>query len=230
MADLLLMQSLCGDIPSQYNLGRASRHALGPKPKRGGMRITKVYTKTGDKGTTRLVDGTTMSKDCARVEAYGCVDELNSCIGFSRSLLRDQAVEGSPILKLDVGMERIQNDLFVMGGQLATPPRARWEGMVTLVAEDVARLENELDQMNEALKPLQEFILPHGSALVSSLHIARTVCRRAERRAVTLSGEEDVQEHVLIYLNRLSDFLFVGARWATHIRGEAEAYWRRTSP
>ena len=164
------------------------------------------------------------------MEAYGCVDELNSCIGMCRSLLQEDSADGAPIAKLDVMLERIQNDLFVMGGQLATPPSGRWEGMVTLTSDDVSRLENELDAMNGDLEPLKEFILPHGSSLVSSLHIARTVCRRSERRAVTLAGEDDVHEQVLVYLNRLSDFLFVAARWATHVRGEVEAYWRRTTP
>ena len=193
------------------------------------MRITKVYTKTGDKGTTRLVDGSSTPKDCPRVEAYGCVDELNSCIGMSRSLIQSSASVDDEILTLDACLMRIQNDLFVMGGQLATPPGAGWEGMVTLVASDVARLEDELDAMNDDLTPLKEFILPHGSQVVSSLHIARTVCRRGERRVVSLMGEEDVQEQILIYLNRLSDFLFVAARWSTHIKGEAEVYWGRTS-
>jgi cob(I)alamin adenosyltransferase len=193
------------------------------------MRITKVYTKTGDKKTTRLVDGSSMPKDCSRVEAYGCVDELNSCIGMSRSLIQSTSGAGDDILGLDACLMRIQNDLFVMGGQFVTPPGAGWDGMVTLVASDVSRLEDELDAMNDVLTPLQEFILPHGSQVVSSLHVARTVCRRGERRVVSLMGEEDVDEQILIYLNRLSDFLFVAARWSTHIKGEEEVYWGRTS-
>lgn len=185
------------------------------------MRITKVYTRTGDKGTTRLVGGQAVSKDDARIEAYGTVDELNAILGLVR-------VTHGRTDRLDGILQRIQNDLFNVGSDLATRSADRWEGMFRVGAEDVTTLEGWIDDLNGDLAPLKEFILPGGGPVGAQLHQARTVCRRAERRVVTLMAlEDDVGGGVLTYLNRLSDLLFVLGRWAAKELGEPEVYWQR---
>ena len=178
-----------------------------------GNRLSKIYTRTGDDGSTGLGDGSRVPKDGARVEAYGTVDELNSTIGV---LL---AIPGLPD-KVVACLTEIQHELFDMGGELCIP------GHYAVKAEHVSRLEDELDEFNDALPPLKEFILPGGGPAAAACHIARTVARRAERRVLTLSREETVSPEVLKYLNRLSDLLFVLARvLARHERG-AEVLWR----
>ena len=178
-----------------------------------GNRLSKIYTRTGDDGSTGLGDGSSVRKDSARVEAYGTVDELNSVVGV---LL---AVPGLPPEVTDC-LTEVQHELFDLGGELCIP------GHQMIRAEQVARLEASLDAFNEALPPLKEFILPGGGPAAAAYHLARTVARRAERRAWTLAGAEQVNPELLKYLNRLSDLLFVMARvLARHERG-AEVLWK----
>lgn len=191
------------------------------------MRITKVYTRTGDKGQTRLVGGQKVRKDSARIDAYGDVDELNTVLGIVRVEVK-RATGAAALADLDGWLHQVQNDLFNLGSDLATRTDDRWEGMRLVHEGDVARLEGEIDRMNEVLPALEEFILPGGGPVGASLHLARTVCRRAERRTITLANEEDVNPQAVVFLNRLSDWLFVASRWAARAAGEAEVFWDRT--
>lgn len=177
-----------------------------------GNRLSKIYTRTGDDGTTGLGDGSRTPKDSARVEAYGTVDELNSHLGV---LL---ACDGVPedIRELLV---HIQHALFDLGGELCVP------GMETIHDADVASLEHTLDHYNADLPRLKEFILPGGGIAAAQCHIARTVCRRAERRVVTLARDEAVRPQVVHYLNRLSDLLFVLCRVLARASGHGEVMW-----
>jgi len=178
-----------------------------------GNRLSKIYTRTGDDGTTGLGDGTRVAKDGARVEAYGTVDELNSTVGV---LL---AVPGLPDAVVKC-LTEVQHELFDMGGELCIP------GHQVITEQHVTRLEDALDGFNDALPPLKEFILPGGGPAAAACHVARTVARRAERRTWTLAREETVSPDVLKYLNRLSDLLFVLARvLARHEQG-SEVLWR----
>ncbi len=172
------------------------------------MRITRVYTKSGDAGETSLVDGSRVSKADPRVVAYGDVDELNSWLGLVRTRLNDE--------ELDQELGRIQNELFIIGADLASPltievPRIR--------EEQVVQLEGLIDRLLEDLEELREFILPGGSEAAGSLHIARTIARRAERQVVALAAAAEINPQTLIYLNRLSDLLFVMARTANKRAG-----------
>lgn len=197
------------------------------------MRITKVYTRTGDRGQTRLVGGAAVRKDAARIEAYGTVDELNAIVGLVRTWNHRSAGDGAPedaIQRLDRELKAIQNDLFNVGADLATPADARWEGMHRVGQAEVERLESWIDGLNADLPPLKEFILPGGGPVGAFFHQARTVCRRGERRVLSMMDHEtDVGEGVLQYLNRLSDYLFVAGRWAAKALGEAEYLWERPS-
>ena len=178
-----------------------------------GNRLSKIYTRTGDDGTTGLGDGSRVAKDSPRVEAYGTVDELNSALGV---LL---AVPGLPD-KVIQCLTDVQHELFDMGGELCIP------GHIAIKAAQVSRLEQELDAFNEALPALKEFILPGGGPAAAACHFARTIARRAERRVWTLAKAETVSPEVVKYLNRLSDLLFVVARvLARHERG-TEVLWR----
>ena len=177
-----------------------------------GHRLSKIYTRTGDEGKTGLGDGSRVSKDDLRVEAFGTVDELNSAIGIVLAFDPPQAI-GSCLLE-------IQHDLFNLGGELCIP------GHTIIVAADIARLEEQLDSFNVHLPPLKEFILPGGSKAASLCHVARTICRRAERRVVSLMRNEAVNPELLRYLNRLSDFLFVIARVLARSEGGSEVLWR----
>ena len=175
------------------------------------MRITRVYTKTGDSGQTSLVDGSRVSKDDARVCAYGDVDELNSCLGLARVGLEDA--------ELDELLGVIQNELFILGADLASPlptPVPR------IGDEHVAGLERVIDRLMEELAPLREFILPGGTRAAAQLHLARTIARRAERLVVALAARTEVGTPALIYLNRLSDLLFVMARVTNQRAGRSE--------
>lgn len=178
----------------------------------------KIYTKTGDAGETSLLGGSRVRKDHKRIEAYGTVDELNSVIGQARA-----AWEGSPI---DDEILRIQADLFEIGAFLATiAPNDKFRGP----AEDrIGQLEAAIDRMEKELEPLQTFILPGGSAAAAGLHVARTVCRRAERLVVSLEEISDDMSRALQYLNRLADYLFVAARYANHAQGVADVAWKRS--
>ena len=184
------------------------------------VKLNKIYTRTGDDGSTGLVDGSRLSKDDLRVRAYGDVDETNAVIGLVRVHLENRT--------LDDRLSRIQNDLFDLGGDLATPlPKegeADSEYALRMVESQTQRLEQELDALNADLEPLNSFILPGGNPPAAYLHQARTVCRRAERICVALSKEEAVNPHALTYLNRLSDFLFVAGRWAND-QGKADVKW-----
>lgn len=164
----------------------------------------KIYTKTGDKGTTSLIGGTRVSKAHLRINTYGTVDELNSFIG----LLRDQPVNES---RKDL-LKEIQDRLFTIGSHLAMDYEVSKKQLPDLLPTDVTRLETEMDAMDATLPELRHFILPGGHQSVSFAHLARTVCRRAERMIVELNGEEEVEDHIIIYMNRLSDFLFVLSR------------------
>ena len=186
--------------------------------------LTKIYTKTGDDGTTGLGSGERRKKFDLRVEAYGTVDETNAAIGMARlSTGSDPA-----LADLDAMLMRIQNDLFDLGADLSTPPTDEDLGYEPLrvVPAQVERLEAEIDRLNADLSPLNSFVLPGGSAPAAALHVARTVSRRAERLSVELAETEPgkVSESVRRYLNRLSDFLFVAARW-TNDKGATDVLW-----
>ena len=181
--------------------------------------LNRIYTRTGDGGETGLGDGSRVAKDSARVAAYGTVDEVNATLGLVRLGATGE---------MGLAIARIQNDLFDLGADLATPdlagdatakyPRLR------IQAGQVARLESEIDAMNADLAPLRSFVLPGGSTLAAHLHLARTVCRRAERLAVTLSAGEEVNAEAVKYLNRLSDWLFVASRVANQ-NGAGDVLW-----
>jgi cob(I)alamin adenosyltransferase len=178
----------------------------------------KIYTKTGDKGETALFGGKRVSKDNLRIEAYGTVDELNSGIGVCRAM--------NPPQKVDQQLIKIQNQLFVLGADLASPMGTRQKYKVPrLEAADIHYLEKSIDEVEILNDPLRRFILPGGSIIAAQLHLARTVCRRAERRVVHLSKKETVNHKSIIYLNRLSDFLFVLARWMNKSENVIETKW-----
>jgi cob(I)alamin adenosyltransferase len=179
----------------------------------------KIYTKTGDKGTTALVGGRRVSKGDLKIESYGTVDELNSWIG----LVRDQPINES---RLDL-LKEIQDRLFTIGADLASEPeQVRKKPIPSLLEEDITLLENEMDKMDTELPPLRSFVLPGGNQSVSFAHLARTVCRRAERLVIRLSEEEEVNPMVIKYINRLSDYLFVLSRKMTQEAGSEEITWK----
>lgn len=178
----------------------------------------KIYTKTGDKGDTSLFGGQRVPKDALRIEAYGTVDELNSVLGIVRADNKEK--------EIDSIIDRIQNELFDLGADLATPRSQSSKSIKRIEAKDSKHLEKEIDQLEEHLKPLKTFILPGGSPVAARLHFARTVCRRAERSVVRLSRNEDIGDGITIYLNRLSDLLFVLARYANHATGVSETKWK----
>lgn len=184
------------------------------------VKLNKIYTRTGDDGSTGLVDGSRLSKASPRVSAYGDVDETNAIIGLVRLHLESR--------RLDAMLARIQNDLFDLGADLATPlPKEDEEDSeyaLRMVAAQSTRLEEELDALNTDLEPLNSFVLPGGSPPAAYLHQARTVCRRAERMCVDMLGATPVNPHALTYLNRLSDFLFVAARWCND-QGQSDVKW-----
>jgi cob(I)alamin adenosyltransferase len=177
-----------------------------------GHRLSKIYTRTGDKGTTGLGDGSRVDKDHVLVEAFGAVDELNSCIG----LIRAQDLPHG----LDEQLGEIQHDLFDLGGELSVP------GYQVINGEYVARLEKTLDRYNADLPMLKEFILPAGGKATAHCHLARTVCRRAERRAFTASRSVTINSEAIAYLNRLSDLLFVIARVLARFEQGQEVLWQ----
>ncbi|HEY4128021.1 MAG TPA: cob(I)yrinic acid a,c-diamide adenosyltransferase [Gammaproteobacteria bacterium] len=176
-----------------------------------GNRLSKIYTRTGDDGTTGLGDGTRVHKDDARVEAYGTVDELNSVIGMLLAEPVSVDIRGC--------LTRVQHELLDLGGELCIP------GYTAITPEHISRLENELDGFNAPLPPLKEFILPGGSRAAAVCHLARTVCRRAERRTYSLHSKTPVSPHALEYLNRLSDLLFVLGRVIARHDNGTEVLW-----
>lgn len=179
------------------------------------VKLTKIYTRTGDKGTAGLVDGSRVSKASERMAAIGDVDEANAVIGVAIAALADE-----PLCEQ---LRRIQNEMFDLGADVATPGEI--EGALRIVPSQVERIEREIDAMNDALDPLRSFILPGGSAEVAALHHARTVVRRAERSAVALSQAETINPDALAYLNRLSDLLFVAARFIAARQG-GDVLWQ----
>jgi cob(I)alamin adenosyltransferase len=178
------------------------------------VRLNKIYTRTGDDGTTGLGSGARRRKDDLRVEAYGTVDEANAAIGLARlSTVDDKPIDGM--------LSAIQNDLFDLGADLCTPPSdapPAYEPL-RIVEAQVDRLEREIDQLNAGLAPLRSFVLPGGTSAAAALHLARTICRRAERLMVALAAQEPVGAPALKYVNRLSDFLFVASRYVNHKAG-----------
>ena len=187
------------------------------------IRINKVYTRTGDAGRTRLIGGEKRWKDDARVEAYGTVDELNSEIGLCRELLKEQKEDQfSPLICF---LKSVQNELFNLGSQLAAAEDRDTENLPQLSDDAISKLETEIDTVNESLSELTSFVLPGGSVINAQFHMARNVCRRAERRTVTLSRNETVVPENIRYLNRLSDALFVWSRWVSHILGDTKNFW-----
>ena len=193
------------------------------------MRITKVYTRTGDAGQTRLAGGQQVWKDCLRVEAYGTVDELNASVGLVRAMNADVAAKTVATTQLEEDLRWVQNKLFDVGSILATTPGQTFPNMPEVTAKDVTKLEEMIDRCQEELAPLKEFILPGGGKVSATLHQARTICRRAERICIRLSREEPVAAELNKYLNRLSDALFVLARWVSKTQGEPEFLWQRES-
>jgi cob(I)alamin adenosyltransferase len=182
------------------------------------MRLTRLYTRAGDAGRTRLADGREVDKDSRRVEAYGTVDELNSQLGVARASGLDAEIE--------TDLARIQNELFDLGADLATPEDTEVSFPVPRILTDqVAKLEKRIDVFTESTGPLENFVLPGGAPGAAALHVARTVCRRAERAVAALSREETIGEAILPYLNRLSDLLFAMARFENQQREVAEPLW-----
>jgi cob(I)alamin adenosyltransferase len=178
-----------------------------------GHRLTKIYTRTGDAGTTGLGDGSRVSKDSARIEAIGAVDELNSVLGVLLAEPIDERVREC--------LTMVQHELFDLGGELSIP------GHIAITEAQIARLERELDGFNSGLPPLKEFILPGGSRAAALCHVARTVCRRAERRIVSLAVSEQMSPLPQRFLNRLSDLLFVLCRVLNRAAGREDIYWRK---
>lgn len=184
----------------------------------------KIYTRTGDKGSTRLVDGSCVEKFNPRVEAYGTVDELNSYLGVVRSTLQQYPT----VRALDESLEKIQNELFNIGSLLATEKDEVFKILPAIHEDQVRYLELRIDELTAQLPELRNFILPAGHIVASHLHVARTCCRRSERRSAEIAVKDDRYDLSLQYLNRLSDYLFVAARWANHTLGESEVMWKKT--
>jgi cob(I)alamin adenosyltransferase len=189
------------------------------------IRINRVYTRGGDSGETSLASGQRIAKDSIRIESYGTVDELNAVLGLVRTANRDGPVRKADRDRLDALLEQIQNELFNLGSDLATLPQDRHPKQPVIEARHVTFLEKTIDELNAGLPELRSFVLPGGGWVSAFLHQARTVCRRAERLVTTLARREAVGNHALVYLNRLSDLLFVLGRWAAKTRKEAEPLW-----
>jgi len=185
------------------------------------LAINRIYTKTGDKGETGLVGGQRVWKDAQRIEVYGTVDELNSFVGLVRISARENRLDAFEAI-----IERVQHELFNLGSVLATMPEDLHPNQPRITKETIDQLEREIDQYNANLAPLRSFVLPGGTRICAELHVCRTVCRRAERALVTLSHLEETPIEALLYLNRLSDAMFVWSRWVNQELGVAEALWQ----
>ena len=181
--------------------------------------LNRIYTKTGDQGQTHLAGGQRVSKDSLRIECYGTVDELNAFVGMAGVSAGESAPALAPILR------RVQHELFNLGSILATRPEDVHPKQARVTAAEVRQLEIEIDRMNEDLAPLRSFVLPGGTRLNTELHACRTICRRAERLAVSLGREEEIPAEAIQYLNRLSDAFFVWSRWVNHALGVPEVLW-----
>ncbi|MFZ4577053.1 MAG: cob(I)yrinic acid a,c-diamide adenosyltransferase [Myxococcota bacterium] len=189
--------------------------------------LNRIYTRTGDDGTTSLVGGERVSKDDPRICAYGTVDELNATLGMARDQNVRYGHDDPARARLETLLYGIQQKLFDLGSSLATRLESRFAGQPVVVADDVTALEEAIDELNAELPPLRSFVLPGGGPVASTLHLARTVCRRAEREALHLSRLEPVSPDDLMYLNRLGDLLFVASRWIARRNGEPEPLWQR---
>lgn len=188
------------------------------------VRLNRIYTRTGDDGTTGLGDGTRLSKAHLRIEAYGTVDETNAALGLVR-----QHTGTADLASLDAMLARIQNELFDLGADLCVPDRGQKLEYppLRILPDQAVKLEREIDALNEALAPLKSFVLPGGHPAAAALHLARTICRRAERLMVHLhdTPDEPVGAAALAYVNRLSDFLFVASRYVNHVAGAGDILW-----
>jgi cob(I)alamin adenosyltransferase len=192
------------------------------------IRLTRIYTRTGDKGLTALVGGARVPKESGRLEAYGTIDELNAVVGLVRTYLPDyRAGFGKDFEWYAEMLRRIQNELFDVGSELATPPDGEYEGMHRVGEAETKLLEREMDRMQRELAPLKSFTLPGGGVLNAFLHQARTVCRRAERVCWAVKREEPISDGLIVYVNRLSDHLFVQSRWVANRLDEPEYLWDR---
>ncbi len=181
--------------------------------------LNRIYTKTGDQGQTGLAGGQRVAKDSLRIECYGTVDELNAFVGMSGVSADDSVPELAAILR------RVQHELFNLGSILATQPQDVHPKQARITAAEIEQLEKEIDRMNADLPPLRSFVLPGGSRLNTELHACRTICRRAERIAVSLAREEEIPPETIQYLNRLSDAFFVWSQFANHVLGVPEVLW-----
>jgi cob(I)alamin adenosyltransferase len=195
-------------------------------------KLTRIYTRTGDDGTTGLVGGQRIAKNALRIESYGTVDELSSAIGLARTALAEARSAGATapatvarIDELDAWLAWTQDALFNLGSDLATLPGDRWPGMPLIRNEDAEALERAMDAAQRDLEPLANFILPGGSYPGAFLHQARTIARRVERLLVTLHANEPISDEVMRYINRLSDALFVWSRWINAALGQSEHLW-----
>ena len=193
-------------------------------------KVPRIYTRAGDDGSTGLVGGARVKKNSPRIESYGTIDELSSHIGVARAAMRAFA-DDERMRRLDAWLAWTQDGLFNLGSELATPADKRWEGMPLASAGDIAALERAIDEAQEQLEPLRNFIHPGGSLPGAHLHVARTVCRRAERLIVALREDEpEISADCVKYVNRLSDALFVWARYANHALGVSEHIWSAKTP
>lgn len=193
-------------------------------------KLTRIYTRTGDDGTTGLVGGQRVAKNSPRIETYGTIDELSSAIGLARTALRELLGAGQPrAVRLDKWLAWTQDALFNLGSDLATLPKDRWEGMPLITAADAQALERAIDEAQRDLEPLNNFILPGGSYPGAFLHLARTICRRAERLLISASANEEISREVIVYVNRLSDALFVWSRWINAALDQPEYLWEAST-
>lgn len=189
------------------------------------VRLSKIYTRSGDDGTTALVGGERVDKTDLRIEAYGTVDELNATLGLVRDGNLRHGNDAQTRAEFDAILQQIQQKLFHLGSSLATRFESRYPGQPLIVQGDVDALEGTIDKMNAELQPLKSFVLPGGGPIAAPLHLARTVCRRAERATLRLAAHEQVERADIKYLNRLSDLLFVASRWIAKRGGEPEPLW-----
>ncbi|MGZ3775115.1 MAG: cob(I)yrinic acid a,c-diamide adenosyltransferase [Pseudobdellovibrionaceae bacterium] len=190
----------------------------------------KIYTRAGDKGTTRLVDGSCVEKFNPRVEAYGTVDELNSSLGVIRSafISYHDLPSYSDLKSLDPVLEKIQNELFNIGSLLATEKDEVFKQLPNISEEQIHFIEKQIDEMTAGLPELHNFILPAGHPIAAALHVSRTCCRRSERRSAEIAVKDERYVPALKYLNRLSDYLFVAARWVNFKTGHGDVLWKKT--
>lgn len=191
------------------------------------IRITRVYTRSGDAGETGLVGGKRVAKDSQRIEAYGTLDELNSIVGLARVFNEEKLVEHDAHRFLDVVLRQIQDELFDLGSELATPADFYQTGMYRVGERQIKKIEQLIDECQKSLGPLKSFVLPGGGKIGAYLHQCRTVCRRGEREILRLSRTEEIGEWPLKYVNRLSDLFFVLSRWISKQTGEQEYLWQR---